>query len=120
MNVWGSPTSFFASGATEILASTHFFDAEPELAPVPLVLRVSVTPPTRRDVDAITEVTPVALDVRSMVQLPFAFVEQEVLDTLPFDKLPGPDSIEKLTSTPEASAKPVPSCTLTCAVNVCV
>jgi len=54
------------------------------------------------------------------VQSPLAFVEHDELLTFPFERLPGPESIEKVTSAPEAFAEPVPSLMFTCAVNVCV
>ena len=103
-----------------IFAFTHRFVAGAEFAPVPSVFRVSETPPTDSVVCALTVVTPVTADVRSIVQFPLAFVEQDVADTFPFDSVPGPESIVKLTSAPTAGTNPVPSFTFTCAVNVCV
>src|SRR5712691_10641475 len=118
VKVCGWPISFVASGAIAILASTHVFVAGPEFAAVPSVFRVRETPPTKNVVCALIVVTPVVAEVRLIVQLPLAFVVHDVLETLPPDRLPGPAPIEKVTSTPDASAKAVPSLTLTCAVNV--
>src|SRR6266700_3317219 len=103
-----------------MFASTHVLRAGPELRQVQSVLRVSETPATETVVCALSVVTPVAAESRSMVQSPLAFVEHEELDTFPLERPPGPESIEKVTSAPFAGAEPVPSFTFTCAVNVCV
>src|SRR4051794_40172422 len=101
-----------------MLPSTHVLTAGPEFSPVASVLRVSVTPRSVTEVCALTVVTPVDAELRSIVQLPDAFVVHDVAEVLPLERLPGPLSIENVTSALTAFAKPVPSFVFTCAVNV--
>ena len=96
-------------------ASAQFLLAGPELAPEPLVLRVSDRPPTEAVVDADTTVVPTDDETSVIEQLP---VPPVVVHGFGVVKLPGPDTIVKLIDVPSgAGTKPVPGFTFTCAVN---
>jgi hypothetical protein len=100
----------------EIIASTHVLAAGPEFEPVPSVLFVSETPARMTEVEAVTVVTPVAFDDNVIVHDP---VPAEVIHGLAEVNEPGPVFVKKIAVPSGAFAHPVPSFTLTCAVNVC-
>lgn len=100
----------------DLLASTQFFTARPELPPEPFVVRLSTTPPTVTAVEALTVVTPVALDVRVTEQEP---VPPDVRQLAALSE-PGPLAMAKLIVVLSgALTKPVPGFTFTCPVRVC-
>ena len=70
VKVCGALISLKALGVIEIRAFTQVLTAGPELPPVPLVVRVSDTPPTVRVVWAVTVDTPVVGDVIVVVHEP--------------------------------------------------
>jgi hypothetical protein len=100
----------------EIIASTHVFAAGPEFEPVPSVLTVSEKPNTMGELEAVTVVTPVAPELSVIVHDP---VPPEVVQGVAEVNPPGPVFVKKIEVPSGAFVEPVPSLTLTCAVNVC-
>ncbi|HXL42523.1 MAG TPA: hypothetical protein VN960_00530 [Gaiellaceae bacterium] len=110
-------TTLFAAPRMSVraVASAKSFVALPELPAVPVVLRLTSTPPTDSVSFALTIVVPAVPDVKVIVQLP---VPPEVVHGFAVVNDRGPLTIVKLICVPSgAFAKPEPLFTLTCAVN---
>src|SRR6185503_17057612 len=76
VKVWLALISLVPSAAIETLASTQVLVAGPLLPADPLVVRLRLTPPTRRVARALTEEMPAVGELMVSVQVPAALVVQ--------------------------------------------
>src|SRR4051794_40477816 len=117
VKVCGTPISFVAFGEIEMRALAQILFAGLELEPEPLVVRVTVRPPSEVVTLAETTVVPTVDDVSVTVQLPVA---PTVVHGFVVVNEPGPLTLVKLIDVPAGAftkPAPLPSFTLTCAVN---